>query len=137
MVGEAGASSAVIGGAVAQPSSSASEESTHGDEAFPFTIAVRAYLGAGFRVVNEIEHSLSRILQMRRAGGNMCAMPTKAKKVTKKKTATKAKKAPAKKVVKKVVAKKAVKKAGAKKAAPKAALKSARVPAMRGCCGGC
>lgn len=98
-----------------------------------------------FRVPGEIEHSLSRILQTRRPSGNMFAMPTKAKKATKKKTVTKAKKSPAKKapakkvVAKKVVAKKgAAKKAGAKKkAAPKAAMRSARVPAMRGCCGGC
>jgi hypothetical protein len=118
--------------AVAQPSSNASQPNHPVDEAFWFTITAGAYLAAGPGEHQEFTDSLFVILRTRSASGNMCAMPTKAKKATKKKIVTKAKKAaPAKK---KVVAKKVVKKGGAKKkAAPKAAMKSMRAGSMRGC----
>jgi hypothetical protein len=122
---------AAVGWAVAQPTSIAKKKGPHVDEAFPFIITARAYLASRPGGHQEFNHSLSVILRTRQASGNMCAMPTKAKKATKKKTVTKAKKAPAKK---KVIAKKVVKKGGAKKkAAPKAAMKSARAASMCGC----
>ena len=78
-------------------------------------------------------HSGRADLRLGPRDGNMPTMPSKAKKVTKSKSASKAKKAPVKK---KVVAKKVAKKAGAKKAksAAKVAMKSARAGSMRGCC---
>lgn len=80
-----------------------------------------------------------RILQAGPHSGNMCTMP-KAKKTIKAKSATKAKKAPAKKPVAAVKkpAKKVAKKVGAKKAKPasKGSMKSARAMSMRGCCCG-
>ena len=116
----------MAGWAVAQPSSTTNEQSPQVDEALPFIIATKSYLAGRPGGPHEINHSLSVILRTGAASGNMCAMPTKAKKATKSKIATKAKKV--------VVAKKVVKKGGAKKkAAPKAAMKSMRAGSMRGC----